>query len=207
MGSFQDKKTIERRKTVKAKTTTIIVIMLVLMTTIVTAEETATKTNLQEIEYKQVVIQENAKTQAYIKQELAKRDAEIEKKVYKYIDDNFAVLDGRIDGFIRKASFKLGMVFLSGMVLGGTILMLINKKLRRKTLAGRHLQREEGIKGETDMTTLDDETVEQLKRLERGEQPKTITKERIRDIKKEFLDNISVDRASVNDYLRIGDSK
>ena len=188
----------------KAKTTTLLVIMLVLMTTIVTAEET--KTNLAEVEYKQIVIQENAKTQAYIKQELAKRDADIERKVYKYIDDNFAVLDGRIDGFIRKASFKLGMVFLSGMVLGGTILMLINKKLKRKTISGRHLQREES-KGITDMTSLDDETVKQLQRLEKGEQPTVNEKERIRDIKKEWLDNISVKKASVNDYLRLGDSK
>jgi hypothetical protein len=159
-----------------------------------------TKVNLQEIDYKTVVIQENAKTQAYIKQELAKRDADMEKKIYKYVDDNFSVLDERIDGFIRKATFKLGMVFFSGMVLGGTILLLINKALRKKKIGRKHLTPEES-KGETTYTTLPDETLEQMRRLRKGEEPKEIIKERLKDLYKEALDDLQVKKAGINDYL------
>lgn len=183
------------------KKITLLVTLILLSVVVVNAQEENTKTNLAEIEYKQIVIQENAKTQAYIKQELAKRDAEIEKKVYKYIDDNFAVLDKRIDEFIRKASFKLGMVFFSGLVLGGTILMLINKKIKRKMIGRKNLTPEQS-KGETIITTIPDETIERMKKLREGEQPKKLMNE-IEEIKQSYLDEINTEKAGVNDYLKL----
>ena len=158
------------------------------------------KVNLQEIDYKTIVIQENAKTQAYIKQELAKRDADMEKKIYKYVDDNFAVLDDRIDGFIRKATFKLGMVFLSGMVLGGSILLLINNALRKKRIGRKNLSPEE-TKGLVTYTQLEKETLDRMRILSKGEEPAPFTKERLRDLAKEAIDDIESKKAGINDYL------
>ena len=130
-----------------------IIVMLLLLTIVVSAEDQTT--NLQEIEYKQLLIEQNAKTQAFIKQELAQRDAQLEKKIVGMVNENFAFLDQRIDGFIRTATFKFGMAFFSGMVLGGSILLLINNQLRRKRaikkkLENHNLQEEKMIlSGET----------------------------------------------------------
>lgn len=185
----------------KAKTTTIIILMLLITTGLATGATTETGVNLQEIDYKTVVIQENAKTQAYIKQELAKRDADMEKKIYKYVDDNFGVLDQRIDGFIRKATFKLGMVFLSGMVLGGSILLLINKRIKKKRLGRKNLTPEES-KGETAYTSLPEETLDKMRSLARGETPKPNIKEEIRSLQ-QAIDELRTDKAGINDYLRM----
>lgn len=187
----------------KAKTT-LLVVMLVLLTIVVSAEETSV--NLKEVEYKQIVIQENAKTQAYIKQELAKRDADMERKVYKYIDDNFLILDERIDGFIRKASFKLGMVFFSGLVLGGTILMLINKRIKRKRLGSKYLSPEQS-KGEEKYTTLNDDTVTRMKAMRDGKEIKNDMEQELLNLKREWTDELHSKKANVNTYLQLGDSR
>jgi hypothetical protein len=188
------------------KAFTITIVLMLLSVSVVMAAETDTSVNLKEVDYKTVVIQENAKTQAYIKQELAKRDADMEKKIYKYVDDNFGVLDERIDGFIRKATFKLGMVFLSGMVLGGSILLLINKGLRKKRIGRKNLTPEE-TKGETTVTTLPKETLDKMRLLSRGETPRQEILEQIKDLREE-LDSISTQNAGVNNYFRLtGDTK
>lgn len=116
-----------------------IILMLSLLSIVVVSAEDQT-TNLQEIEYKKLLLEQHAKTQAEFKQELAKRDAMLETKVVSMVNENFAQLDKRIDGFIRQATFKLGMAFLSAMVLGGTILMLINNQLSRKRAIKRKLE-------------------------------------------------------------------
>jgi len=131
----------------------IVILILSLLTTAVMGAEApndSPTTNLQEIEYKQLLLEQHAKTQAFIKQELAQRDAQLEKKVVSMVDENFQMLDQRIDGFIRNATFKFGMAFISGLVLGGCILMLINFQLRRKraikkTLQNHNLQEEKMV--------------------------------------------------------------
>jgi len=189
------------------KTISISIVVAMLLVGVVSAAETTTTNggavNLQEIDYKQVVIQENAKTQAYIKQELAKRDADMEKKIYKYVDDNFAVLDTRIDEFIRKATFKLGMVFFSGMVLGGSILLLINKSLKKKRIGRKNLTPEESREA-TYYTQLPDKTLDRMKTLAKGEEPEPLVEERLRDLYQEALDDLESNKAGVNDYLRLG---
>lgn len=190
------------------KTVTITIVLSLLLLSVAMGAETTTQTtdttkvNLQEIDYKTVVIQENAKTQAYIKQELAKRDADMEKKIYKYVDDNFAVLDDRIDGFVRKATFKLGMVFLSGMVLGGSILMLISRSLKKKRIGRKHLTPEE-TKGVTRYTTLEDETINRMKDMREGKNPAPIIKEQLRDLQRDLIDDLAAKKAGINDYLRL----
>lgn len=117
----------------------ILLVILLFMTTIVIAAEGQT-TNLQEIEYKKLLLEQHAKTQAEFKQELARRDALLEEKVVSMVNENFQQLDKRIDGFIRTATFKLGMAFLSAMVLGGSILMLIRLQLYRKKAIKKKLE-------------------------------------------------------------------
>jgi len=124
------------------KTTTTMIIIMLLTITVVTAVEPVTpeeRTNLQDIEYKRLLLEQHAKTQAMFMQELSKRDAQLETRITTYVDDNFKVLDGRIDSFIKNATFKLGMVFFSGLVLGGSILLLINHQLRRKKAIKKRL--------------------------------------------------------------------
>ena len=126
----------------------IILMLSILSVGLASAEDQTT--NLQEIEYKQLLLEQHAKTQAFIKQELAQRDAQLETKVVTMVDQNFQMLDKRIDGFIRNATFKFGMAFISGLVLGGCILMLINFQLRRKraikkTLQNHNLQEEKMV--------------------------------------------------------------
>lgn len=110
----------------------VIIIMLSLLSVMLVSGEDDQTTNLQEIEYKKLLLEQHAKTQAEFKQELAKRDAQLETKVVSMVDENFRVLDERIDGFIRKAVFKLGMAIFSAIVLSGSVLMLINNQLKRK---------------------------------------------------------------------------
>lgn len=117
----------------------LIAIVMLSLTNIVLAEDGDQTTNLQEIEYKKLLLEQHAQTKAHFKQELAKRDAELEKKVTSMIDENFRILDDRVDGFIRKATFKFGMAFFSGLVLGGTILLIIQNSLRRKRAIKKHL--------------------------------------------------------------------
>lgn len=124
------------------KTTTTMIIIMLLTITLATAVEPVTpeeRTNLQDIEYKRLLLEQHAKTQAMFMQELSKRDAQLETRITTYVDDNFKVLDGRIDSFIKNATFKLGMVFFSGLVLGGSILLLINHQLRRKKAIKKRL--------------------------------------------------------------------
>lgn len=123
------------------KRTIMLLIIGLLMIGLVSAAETPepAKTNLQEIEYKQLLIEQQAKIQNNIRQELAKRDADIEIKINDYVDNNFQVLDERINEFIQKATFKLGMAFVSALVLGGSILLLINFQLNRKKAIKKRL--------------------------------------------------------------------
>lgn len=118
-----------------------IVLLGLMLTTTVMAAETVPqeRINLAEIEYKTLLLEQHAKTQNTFKQELAKRDTDIKAYVNEKVDDNFIVLDERINDFIRKATFKLGMVFVSGIVLGGSILLLINNQLRRKRAIKKNL--------------------------------------------------------------------
>lgn len=124
------------------KKLTIIIMLMLLATTVVMAEEQTdpNRQNLQDIEYKQLVIQQNLQTQNFIKTELAKRDEAQQKEIKAYVDENFRALDGRINGFIKQMGFKLGMIFISGVVLGGSILLLINNQLRKKNAVKKVLK-------------------------------------------------------------------
>lgn len=122
------------------KTATSLLLTLLLIS-VVSAQETPdpVRTNLQDIEYKQLLVQQQAKIQLDMRNELDKNNAELETKIYAYVDENFQVLDGRINDFVTKATFKLGMAFLSATVLGGTILMLINNRINRKRAIKKRL--------------------------------------------------------------------
>lgn len=123
-----------------------IILIVLLLLPVASAADLATPpapaqggTDLSAIETKALILEQNALLRAHIEQDLAKRDAANEQRITSYIDENFQALDNRIDQFIRRASFKLGMVFFSGLVMGGTILLLINNQLRRKRAIKKRL--------------------------------------------------------------------
>ena len=155
------------------------------------------RVNLQEIEYKTLLLEQHAKTQNLYRQELRKRDGEIKTYVDEQLEENFVVLDKRMNDFVRKASFKLGMVFVSGIVLGGSILLLISNQLRRKRAIKKKLtglNEEMVLSGQTLTTikaqTSDDPEDEEITRLKaelekvqskmKKEPPKKATSEAIR---------------------------
>jgi len=130
------------------KKATILILLFIMLTTStiaatttnpVTNTDNSDRVNLQEIEQKQLVIEQHAKTQAFFRTELAKRDAQLQKDVQEYVDDNFMVLDERINDFTRKATFKLGMTFFSATILAGCLLILINNQIRRKRAIKKNL--------------------------------------------------------------------
>lgn len=148
----------------------IVIVMLSLLSTVVLGADDQT-TNLQEIEYKKLLLEQHAKTQAEFKQELAKRDALLEEKVVTMVDENFLALDKRIDGFIRKAVFKLGMAIFSAIVLGGSVLMLIRNQLTRKKAIKKTLTQP------NEELTLSGGTLHAIK--EQNEQVETLNEEEI----------------------------
>jgi len=92
----------------------------------------AEEETLSEVDTKRLIIEENAKSTAAIKQYLDRKTIDYERDMQRVIDKNFEVLDGRIDGFIRKTGFKLGVIWLAATVLGGLIVLLINNQLSKK---------------------------------------------------------------------------
>lgn len=114
----------------------IIMTILLLSVMIISAQETTTQTptQLTEIELKKLIIEQNAKTTAEIKTYLDKKSIEYDKNTQKYVDENFKILDERIDSFIRKASFKLGAVFLSALIAGELIVLLIKRKIEKTVI-------------------------------------------------------------------------
>jgi len=115
---------------------TIMIIMLLLNTLplVIAAEESTTKVDLTEIQIKTLYLQEEAKTRAEIKQYFANQRILLEKDLQKSIDENFQVLDKRQDTFLREASFKLGITFFSGLIAGMLVVMLIWRKITKKTI-------------------------------------------------------------------------
>lgn len=90
--------------------------------------------NLAEIEYKQLVIQESAKTRADIKQYLDRKTIEYEKTTKNEIEENLRVFDERIDGKIRGAGFKFGMIFFCGLIAGMMIVYLIKRRVDKNSI-------------------------------------------------------------------------
>lgn len=116
---------------------TTIVLMILLCTNLVIAVDN-TQVDLVDIEQKQLIIQESAKTRAEVKQYIDKKSIDFKVQTEKAVDENFAVLDTRINGMVRDAGFKLGVIFFSSIVLGGALLILINRRIKRKSYIKSH---------------------------------------------------------------------
>lgn len=169
----------------------ILILIGIMLTSITTAAEVQNTqtTNLQEIEYKTLMLEQHAKTQASIKQELSKRDAEIEKKIEAFVDANFAILDERINDFIKKGTFKLGMAFFSAIVLGGSILLLINNQLRRKRAIKKHSKttnEELVLSGSTLQKVKEQTQTNQEEDEEPTPEEEKLLKERLEQLKKQI---------------------
>lgn len=196
----------------------ILIFLAILLTTSVMGAETIPqeRVNLQEIEYKTLLLEQHAKTQNTFRQELAKRDTDIKIYVDDQMNANFEVLDKRIEAFVRKATFKLGMVFVSGLVLGGSILLLISNQLRRKRAIKKRLTgiNEEMVLSGTTLTkikaeTKDDQEDEEIKRLKR-ELEKVQSKIKEPTKKKKNLENSSIPKPTTlaeQTIAPIGDSR
>lgn len=114
-------------------------VILLIFSSSVFAIEQSEDVNLQELEYKKLVIEENAKTRADIKQYLDRKAVEYEKSVKDDIDDNLRVLDERIDSKIRSAGFKFGIIFFSGLIAGMMIVYLIKRRIEKVSIIKRDI--------------------------------------------------------------------
>jgi len=112
-------------------------VVLIILSNIVLAVEENQDVNLRELEYKKLVIEENAKTRADIKQYLDRKAVEYEKSVNEEIEKNLRVLDDRIDDKIRSAGFKFGIIFFSGLIAGMMIVYLIKRRIEKVSIIKR----------------------------------------------------------------------
>ncbi len=94
---------------------------------------------LTELETRQLIIEENAKTRAEIKEYLERKTIDYNKNTQTMIDKNFQALDNRLDGMIRDAGFKVGVIWFSSIMLAGSLLLWINRKVNKKAIVQTHL--------------------------------------------------------------------
>ena len=112
-------------------------IVLIILSGLVVAVEQNEDVNLQELEYKKLIIEENAKTRADIKQYLDRKAVEYEKSVKNDVENNLRVLDERIDSKIRSAGFKFGIIFFTGLIAGMMIVYLIKRRIEKVSIIKR----------------------------------------------------------------------
>lgn len=118
------------------KTIILIAVALLLTINIVAAAESAepTQQNLQELETKRLIIEENAKVKAELRQYIERKVLDIESDMQASVDENFRELDSRMDTKIRKAGFKIGIILLTSIVLGGSINLWIQRTVKKKRM-------------------------------------------------------------------------
>lgn len=90
--------------------------------------------NIAELDIKRLIIEENAKTRSELLSYIDRKALEYRQQALKDVDENFRVLDDRIDDKIRKAGFKFGAIFLSGLVAGSMIVYLIRRRVEKKSI-------------------------------------------------------------------------
>ena len=120
----------------------IITIILLTANNVLAVGETTTQNQVQDLtqlEIKALVIEQNAKSTAEIKEFFERKTIDYNKNTQRMIDENFKVLDARQDAFLREAGFKLGAVFLSGIVAGQLIVLLIKRKIDKTAVVKKNL--------------------------------------------------------------------
>jgi hypothetical protein len=121
----------------------VISILLILATNNVLGVEVpttpTTAVDLSTLETKALIIEQNAKTVAEIKEYFERKTIDYNKNTQRMIDENFKVLDKRQDDFLREAGFKLGAVFLSGIVAGQLIVLLIKRQIDKRALVKKQM--------------------------------------------------------------------
>lgn len=116
-----------------------LLIILTLISVAIVQAETPTSTTLSEIDINKLVIEENAKTRADLKEYIDRKVVEYQKYTKQEVEANFQALDLQINKFIRKASIKIGVIFFSAILFGGTILLLINRQVNKKSIVKREM--------------------------------------------------------------------
>lgn len=116
----------------------VIILLALVMITLVRGE-TTTSTTLTDIDVNKLIIEENAKTRADLKEYIDRRVVEYQKYTKKEVETNFVALDSQLNKFIRKASIKLGAIFFSAILFGGTVLLLINRQVNKKSIVKREM--------------------------------------------------------------------
>lgn len=117
----------------------ILLMSLLLTTNIVMAVGEETKIDLSELETKALIIEQNAKGTAELKEYFERKTIDYNKNTQRMIDENFKVLDKRQDEFLREAGFKMGAIFFSGIVAGQLIVLLIRRKLDKRAIVKKNL--------------------------------------------------------------------
>jgi hypothetical protein len=116
----------------------IAVMLLIYVTNIVVAVEEP-PIDLQQLETKTLIIEQNAKATAELKEYFERKTIDYNKNTQRMIDENFKVLDKRQDEFLREAGFKMGAIFFSGIVAGQLIVLLIRRKLDKRAIVKKNL--------------------------------------------------------------------
>lgn len=153
--------------------TTILLMTMLCITIVAGAEDT--QIDLVDIEQKTLIIEESAKTRAELKQYIDKKSIDFKVQTEKAVDENFAVLDQRINGMIRNAGFKLGVIWFSALVFGGTILILINRRIKRRQFIKKH---------SVDQVLREDQIIRDTKDITPPEPPKKEVKDEIAEFEK-----------------------
>lgn len=112
--------------------TALIIIALLLIPLIAAQEEQPQ--NLGELETRKLIIEENAKVKAEIKQYIDRKSIEYDQDVQRVISENFNELDKELDKKLRKTGLKLGIIIITSIILGGTILIWIQRSLNKKRI-------------------------------------------------------------------------